>query len=72
MQTQTRLTLIPVTVVGSSAFPQISALPSPTEIADAVITGHDKPVSDSLVAGPLFPLESNSIFLFGSAINPAG
>ena len=64
--------LIPVTVVGSSAYPQIPALPSPTEIANAVITGHDtsKPVSDSLVAGPVFSLESNSIFLFGSVTNP--
>ena len=63
-----------MTVVGSSAYPQIPALPSPTEIADAIITGHDtsKPVSDSLVAGPLFSLESNSIFLSGAVTNPAG
>ena len=55
-------------------YPQIPALPSPTEIADAIITRHDtsKPVSDSLVAGPLFTLESNSIFLSGAATNPAG
>ena len=65
---------VPVTVVGSSVYPQIPALPSPTEIADAIITGHDtsKPVSDSLVAGPLFTLESNSIFLSGAVTNPAG
>ena len=74
MQTQIKPHLIPVTVVGSSAYPQIPALPSPTEIANAIITGHDtsKPVSDSLVAGPVFSLKSNSIFLSGSVINPAG
>ena len=55
-------------------YPQIPALPSPTEIADAIITRHDtsKPVSDSLVAGPLFTSESNSIFLSGAVTNPAG
>ena len=64
---------VPVTVVGSSAYPQVSALPSPTEIANAIITGHDtsKPLSDNLVTGPLFTLEFSSIFLSGSVINRA-
>lgn len=64
-----------VTVVGSSAYPQILPEPSPTKIiADAIAVGPDtsKLVSDSTAAESLFASDSNWIALSGALTNPAG
>jgi Ca2+-binding RTX toxin-like protein len=65
---------VPVTVVGSSAYPQITPGPSPTKFVDVITVGPDtsRPAADSTVAPFLSTSWANAIVFSGAATKPAG